>query len=210
MNNRAALALAVAGGYALGRTKKAKLALSVGGIVLGRRLQLDPQRLLGLVDERLKADPQLAELRDQLRDDLGGVGRAAADAFVSRRIDALADSLHARTAGVQEQLTGGTEETRAEDEEPAEAEGAEEADEAPDDERGAAPKGRTQRKKATGKSAPAAQRARRTTKTGTARTGTAKAGTAKSGPRSAAKQSAKPSPKSSGKQSGRSRERTDG
>lgn len=205
MNNRAALALAVAGGYVLGRTKKAKLALSVGGVVLGRRLQLDPQRLLSLVDERLKADPQLAELRDQLRDDLGGVGRAAASAFVSRRIDGLADSLHARTAGVQERLGSGTEETRAEDEEPAAREEREEPEEKP------AP-----RKKATSKATPAAQRARRakktgTERTGTARTATARAGTARTGPRTAAKQSsAKPSGKQPAKQSGRSRERTDG
>lgn len=197
MNNRAALALAVAGGYVLGRTKKAKLALSVGGVVLGRRLQLDPQRLLSLVEERLMADPQLAELRDQLRDDLGGVGRAAASAFVSRRIDGLADSLHARTAGVQERLGSGTEETRAEDEEPAPRE---EPEEKP------AP-----RKKATSKAAPAAQRARRAKKTGTERTGTARTGTtARTGPRTAAKQSAKPSGKQPAKQSGRSRERTDG
>ncbi|MEV0598031.1 DNA primase [Streptomyces sp. NPDC050315] len=197
MNNRAALALAVAGGYALGRTKKAKFALTVGGMVLGRRLQLDPQRLLSLVDERLKADPQLAELRDQLRDDLGGVGRTAMDAFVGRRIDALADSLHARTAGVQERLAGGTEETRAEDEEPAPQEEPEEREEREDE---PAP-----RKKAATKAAPAAQRARRATKTGTERTGTAK-----TGPRTAARQSAKPSGKQPAKQSGRRRERTDG
>ncbi|WP_030255053.1 hypothetical protein [Streptomyces violens] len=194
MNNRAALALAVAGGYALGRTKKAKLALTVGGVVMGRRLQLDPQRLLGLVDERLKADPQLAELRDQLREDLGGVGRAAAGAFVTRRIDGLADSLHARTAGVQERLTGGTRETRAEDDEPAPREEPEEQHDKP------AP-----RKKATTKATPAAQRARRAKKAETGRTGTAKSGT-----RTATKQSAKPAGKQSGKQPGRSRERTDG
>ncbi|WP_031056012.1 hypothetical protein [Streptomyces ochraceiscleroticus] len=198
MNNRAALALAVAGGYVLGRTKKAKLALSVGGVVLGRRLQLDPQRLLGLVDERLKADPQLAELRDQLRDDLGGVGRAAASAFVSRRIDGLADSLHARTAGVQERLGSGAEETRAEDDEPAPREEPEEREDEP------APEP-TPRKKAT-KATPAAQRARRAKKAATERTGTAKSGATRPGPRTAAK----PAAKQSGKQSGRSRERTDG
>ncbi|MFI8992802.1 DNA primase [Streptomyces sp. NPDC053542] len=202
MNNRAALALAVAGGYVLGRTKKAKLALSVGGVVLGRRLQLDPQRLLGLVDERLKADPQLAEVRDQLRDDLGGVGRAAASAFVSRRIDGLADSLHARTASVQERLGSGTEETRAEDEEPAPRDEPEEPEESEDE---PAPE-RAPRKKATTKATPAAQRARRAKKTGTERTGTARTGTARTGPKTAAKQSGK----QPGKQSGRSRERTDG
>lgn len=128
MNSRATLALAVAGGYVLGRTKKAKLALSIGGMVLGRRLQLDPQRLLSLVDQQLKANPQLGELREQLREDLGGVGRAAAGAFLTRRIDGLADSLHERTLGVQDRIGGATAPVRR----AAGADEAAEADDAPE------------------------------------------------------------------------------
>ncbi|WP_238153862.1 DNA primase [Streptomyces xinghaiensis] len=104
MNNRLAMTLAVGAGYLLGRTKKAKLALGVGGMVLGKRLNLNPQQLTGLLTEQLKNNPQLAEVRDQLRNDLQGVGRAAATAVVTRRLDALSDRLHDRTLGVQDKL----------------------------------------------------------------------------------------------------------
>ncbi|MCC3654941.1 DNA primase [Streptomyces sp. S07_1.15] len=104
MNNRLAMTLAVGAGYLLGRTKKAKLALGVGGMVLGKRLNLNPQQLTGLLTEQLKNNPQLAEVRDQLRNDLQGVGKAAATAVVTRRLDALSDRLHDRTLGVQDSL----------------------------------------------------------------------------------------------------------
>ncbi|MBQ0987604.1 DNA primase [Streptomyces sp. F63] len=104
MNNRLAMTLAVGAGYLLGRTKKAKLALGVGGMVLGKRLNLNPQQLTGLLTEQLRNNPQLAEVRDQLRNDLQGVGRAAATAVVTRRLDALSDRLHDRTLGVQDKL----------------------------------------------------------------------------------------------------------
>ncbi|MGI5466948.1 DNA primase [Streptomyces sp. CA-132043] len=159
MNNRAALALAVAGGYALGRTKKMKLALSVGGMVLGRRLQLDPQRLLSLVDERLKADPQLSELRDQLRNDLSGVGRAAAGAFVNRRIDGLASSLHERTLGVQDRIAGGTlPQQRDDDAEQAPDREPEDADRTADDEAGATSRRRSAHRPGTARRASRASR----------------------------------------------------
>ncbi|WP_196942664.1 DNA primase [Streptomyces sclerotialus] len=235
MNNRAALALAVAGGYALGRTKKMKLALTVGGMVLGRRLQLDPQRLLSLVDERLKADPQLAELREQLRDDLSGVGRAATDAFVGRRIDGLANSLHERTLGIQDRIAGGVlpqgRDADAEDG-PAQEPEAEEADRAADDrpegedrqdedrrdedeqEETRAARTRTPRKKAAGKPSPARRPARTAAKSGTkaaGRTGGKAAG--RTGTRTGTGSGGKAGTRSAGgarSSSGRSREGTDG
>ncbi|KNE79695.1 hypothetical protein ADZ36_26155 [Streptomyces fradiae] len=153
MNNRLAMTLAVGAGYLLGRTKKAKLALGVGGMVLGKRLNLNPQQLTGLLTEQLKNNPQLAEVRDQLRNDLQGVGRAAATAVVTRRLDALSDRLHDRTLGVRDELgavggkvTGGTmpggsaagsDKDRDEDEDEDEAHGTRGADA----ERGATGKG---------------------------------------------------------------------
>lgn len=105
MNNRMALALAVGGGYVLGRTRKAKLALGLGGLVLGRRLTLGPQGLARLVGERLLGSPQLQEAGDRFRQDLRGVGRAAADAVVTRQLDGLADRLHDRTLDVHDRLS---------------------------------------------------------------------------------------------------------
>ncbi|UNO42868.1 DNA primase [Streptomyces sp. MST-110588] len=107
MTNRLALALAVAGGYVLGRTKKAKLAIGIGGMVLGKRLQLSPQQILGAVNEKIAENPQLGELRDQLRGDLKGVGKAATGALVTRRLDSLANSLHERTLDVRDRIDSG-------------------------------------------------------------------------------------------------------
>ncbi|OKH98500.1 hypothetical protein A6A06_30570 [Streptomyces sp. CB02923] len=107
MKNRPALVLAVAGGYLLGRTKKAKLAIGIGSMVLGKRLNLSPQQLVSLVNDQIAANPQLKELREQLRGDLKGVGKAATGALVTKRLDSLADSLHERTLNVRDQLDAG-------------------------------------------------------------------------------------------------------
>ncbi|MEU7203839.1 hypothetical protein [Streptomyces sp. NPDC045470] len=107
MKNRPALVLAVAGGYLLGRTKKAKLAIGIGSMVLGKRLNLSPQQLVSLVNDQIAANPQLKELREQLRGDLAGVGKAATGALVTKRLDSLADSLHERTLNVRDRLDAG-------------------------------------------------------------------------------------------------------
>jgi hypothetical protein len=106
MNNRLALALAVGGGYVLGRTKKGKLAIGLGSMALGKRLNLSPQAVARLASEQLQKNPQFKEIGDQLRGDLRGVGKAATGAVVSRRLNSLADSLHQRTLNVQDQLSG--------------------------------------------------------------------------------------------------------
>jgi hypothetical protein len=104
MNNRLAMALAVGGGYVLGRSKKGKLALGLGGMVLGKRLK--PQVLVRAANEQLLHNPQLKEVGDQVRKDLRGVSKAATEAVVTRRVDSLANSLHQRTLNVQDQLSG--------------------------------------------------------------------------------------------------------
>ncbi|WP_435283970.1 DNA primase [Streptomyces koelreuteriae] len=138
--NRTALGLAVGAGYLLGRTKKLKMAIAVGGLVAGKKLNLSPRMVAELLQQQLKNNPQFKEIGDQLREDLRGVGKAASGAMVERQIDALADRLHGRTAQVRDQLTGvvpgGLDEDAedaeyedAEDEEPEEPEDSAEEDE---------------------------------------------------------------------------------
>ncbi|MEV5082562.1 DNA primase [Streptomyces sp. NPDC056159] len=104
--NKVGLGLAVGAGYLLGRTKKAKLALTVGSLVAGKKLNLGPSGLAELVNQQLKDNPQLKEIGDQLREDLKGVGKAASGAMVERQMTALADRLHGRTAQIHDQLAG--------------------------------------------------------------------------------------------------------
>ncbi|WP_146046274.1 DNA primase [Streptomyces cahuitamycinicus] len=104
--NRVGLGLAIGAGYLLGRTKKLKMAVAVGGLVAGKKLNLSPRMVAELLQQQLKDNPQFKEIGDQLREDLRGVGKAASGAMVERQIDALADRLHGRTAQVRDQLTG--------------------------------------------------------------------------------------------------------
>lgn len=104
--NRVGLGLAIGAGYLLGRTKKLKLAVAVGTMVAGKKLNLTPKGVAELVSGQLQNNPQFKEIGDQLRTDLRGVGKAASGAMVERQIDALADRLHGRTAEVRDQLSG--------------------------------------------------------------------------------------------------------
>jgi hypothetical protein len=100
------LGLAVGAGYLLGRTKKLKMAVAVGTMVAGKKMNLTPKGIAELVSAQLQNNPQFKEIGDQLRTDLRGVGKAASGALVERQIDALADRLHGRTAQVRDQLSG--------------------------------------------------------------------------------------------------------
>ncbi|WP_181806596.1 DNA primase [Streptomyces shenzhenensis] len=128
--NRMGLGLAIGAGYLLGRTKKLKMAVAVGSLVAGKRLNLTPRAVLDLANQQLRDNPQFKEIGEQLRHDLRGVGKAASGAMVERQLDALADRLHGRTAEVRDQLAGVVPDTgdlglggrREEDEEPEEDE----------------------------------------------------------------------------------------
>jgi hypothetical protein len=121
------MGLAIGAGYVLGRTKKLKLALAVGSVVAGKKLNLTPRAIADLVTQQLLKNPQFKEIGDTLRQDLRGVGKAASGAMVERQINAVADRLHGRTAQVRDQLSGVTPDLGYEDED-------EEAQDAEDDE----------------------------------------------------------------------------
>ncbi|MET8113686.1 DNA primase [Streptomyces prasinus] len=117
--NRTALGLAIGAGYFLGRTKKLKMAVAVGGLVAGKKLNLSPKMIGDLVSTQLRNNPQFKELGDQLRGDLRGAGKAASGALVERQLNALAGKLHGRTAEMRDQLNGaaGRPDREAEDDE---------------------------------------------------------------------------------------------
>ncbi|MFE8948786.1 DNA primase [Streptomyces sp. NPDC007856] len=104
--NRTALGLAIGAGYLLGRTKKLKMAVAVGSLVAGKKLNLGPGALATMARQQLRDNPQFKEIGDQLREDLRGVGKAASGAMVERQMGALADRLHDRTAHVRDELSG--------------------------------------------------------------------------------------------------------
>ncbi|MEW2074438.1 DNA primase [Streptomyces sp. NPDC013433] len=155
--NRTGLGLAIGAGYLLGRTKKLKMALAVGGMVAGKKLNLSPRMVADVVSQQLRNNPQFKELGDQLRGDLRGVGKAASGALVERQLDSFADRLHGRTADMRDRLTGGGPKDDADEEhaEDAEAEDREPADESADER----PAGKAAAEKVPGKKAVPAKKA---------------------------------------------------
>jgi hypothetical protein len=89
----------VAGGYLLGRTKKMKLALMLGGMAAGRRAG-GPGELLAQGAKLLGQSPELTRLSDEVRGRLLDAGKAAAVAVATRQVEALTERVTSRVGGV--------------------------------------------------------------------------------------------------------------
>jgi hypothetical protein len=127
------VALGVAGGYFLGRTKKMKLALMLGGMAAGRSAG-GPGELLSAGTKILGSSPELARLTDVVRGRLLEAGKGAAVALATRQIESLTDRVGKRVESLGD--IGAQPRRKAEEEpedeyagdERAEDEGAEPAD----------------------------------------------------------------------------------
>ncbi|MFI7183278.1 MULTISPECIES: hypothetical protein [Streptomyces] len=93
---QATLAAALAAGYALGRTKKGKVAIGAASVLAGQGL-LSPKELLNRALRKAYGSPQAAQLLEQMRGELMGAARSALSATADRRLAALAASLQQRT-----------------------------------------------------------------------------------------------------------------
>jgi hypothetical protein len=91
----ARVALGVAGGYFLGRTKKMKLALMLAGMAAGRQVG-GPGALLGQGKNLLNASPELLRLSDEVKGRLFDAGKGAALAVATRQVEALTDRVAGR------------------------------------------------------------------------------------------------------------------
>jgi hypothetical protein len=89
------VALGVAGGYLLGRTKKMKLALMLGGMAAGRRAG-GPGELLSRGTKLLETSPELSRLVGDVRGRLLEAGKGAALAVAARQVEALTDRVGKR------------------------------------------------------------------------------------------------------------------
>jgi hypothetical protein len=114
------IALAVLVGYALGRSRKMKLAITIGGMLAGRRLTTDPKELLAKGTKLIGASPELSKLTGDVRERLTDAAKTAAVAAATSKIDSLGESLSKRAAGLRSPR-GEDEFAEDEDREPAEA-----------------------------------------------------------------------------------------
>ncbi|GAA4547289.1 hypothetical protein [Pseudonocardia xishanensis] len=101
----ARVALGVAGGYFLGRTKKMKLALMLGGMAAGRRAG-GPGELLAQGQKLLNSSPELSALSDQVRGRLLDAGKGAVMAVAARQVSSLTDKVGKRVESLGD-LGGG-------------------------------------------------------------------------------------------------------
>jgi len=151
--NNAGIGAALLGGYALGRTKKAKLAIGLGAMLAGSRIRP------GCTGKALDT-PFLSTVRRQVSTELADASKAAATSVLTAKAENLADAIHARTEGLQERAhhEGEDEEGRAEeraDEEAEDREDEEPADEEPEDEEGKAEESRSEERQSRARKAPA-------------------------------------------------------
>ncbi|WDV31857.1 hypothetical protein OIM90_12700 [Streptomyces sp. AD16] len=112
MTKNAKIGAALVGGYLLGRTKKAKLAIGFGMFLAGKKLDLDPKK----IGSMLASSPVLGGLSDQVRKDLVGATRTAATNALTQRATSFADSLHQRTLRLDDPQAAREEEQRDADE----------------------------------------------------------------------------------------------
>jgi hypothetical protein len=116
MMTNAKIGTALVGGYLLGRTKKAKLALGLGMFLAGKKLSLDPDAIKKAVAQ----SPVLGELNSQVREQILGATKTAAKGALTKRVSGLADTLRERTlsleggaGGEQDEAAGEAEQDRA-------------------------------------------------------------------------------------------------
>jgi hypothetical protein len=91
----ARIALGVAGGYFLGRTRKMKLALMLGGMAAGRSAG-GPGQLLAQGGRFIGQSEELTKLADEVRGRLLDAGKNAAVAVATRQVESLTDRVGRR------------------------------------------------------------------------------------------------------------------
>jgi hypothetical protein len=89
------VALGVAGGYFLGRTKRMKLAMMLGAMAAGRQAG-GPGELLRSGTKLLNSSPELSRLTDEVRGRLLEAGKGAVLAVAARQVESLTDRVGKR------------------------------------------------------------------------------------------------------------------
>lgn len=129
MNSGARVAIGVAAGYLLGRTRKMRLALMIAGAGLTGARGGSPSALLKRGISVLGSVPEVAELAETAKNELLGAAKAATVTAATKRVESLSGRLQDQIRGRSDEDTEDTEE----DEDTDSADGADSTDE-PDEE----------------------------------------------------------------------------
>lgn len=106
MNKTSNVALAIGGGYLLGRKRKLRLALLLAGAAATGKLGGVATKaikrggaLVGSSEALSKLSPELGNIMGTVTGDLADAGKAAVRAAATQRVNRLTDSLHERAEG---------------------------------------------------------------------------------------------------------------
>ncbi len=91
------IGMGVAAGYLLGRTKRLRLAITVGSMLAGQRVATNPQALLRQLNELAEKNPDVAALRDRVKNELFEAVKSAAMTQMTDRLESANRSLSARS-----------------------------------------------------------------------------------------------------------------
>ena len=119
MSATAKIGLGVAAGYLLGRTKKFKLAITVGSMLAGQRIATDRQGLMRQGAQLIDGSPELSKLRDEITGKMLEAAKAAAITTATSRLE-----------GVTKSLRGGAQPSDEDSEEPEDSDGSSDEEEA--------------------------------------------------------------------------------
>src|SRR3954454_1633071 len=89
------IAMGVTAGYLLGRMRKLRLAITVGGLLAGQRVATNPQALLSQGNKLIENNPELRKLRGEITGRLLDAARDAAILTASSRLESMTESLTA-------------------------------------------------------------------------------------------------------------------
>src|SRR5690348_11588725 len=96
------IGLGVAAGYLLGRTKKMRLAITVGSMLAGQRVATDRAGIIRQLGGVVDNNPELAQLRDQITGRMLEAAKSAAIATATSRLEGVTTSLRGLPAGGEE------------------------------------------------------------------------------------------------------------
>ncbi len=136
MNSGARVAIGVAAGYLLGRTRKMRLALMIAGAGITGARGVSPSALLKRGMSVLSSVPEVAELAETAKSELLGAAKAATVAAATKRVESLSGRLQDQVRSRQDEDTEeDTDETEPETDEADQADDADEPDEPGEDEK---------------------------------------------------------------------------
>jgi hypothetical protein len=95
------IALAVGVGYALGRSRKMKLAIALAGMMAGRKMAPNPKELLDQGTQLVGSSPEVTKLTGELRERLVDAAKTAAVAAATSKIDSLGENLNKRAEALR-------------------------------------------------------------------------------------------------------------